>query len=117
MGHSLVVTAALEGEAAEWVVDLYTEHAQEFGDADLFLESLRDHFKDVTQAQLVEGEILALKKRGRLVADYVQEFCRITSKLRPWLEWLLIHHLKADLDHTLHQACAYRGFSHQFNER
>lgn len=69
---------------------------------------LQDRFEDMTRAQRAEGEILALKQRGRLVADYVQEFRWIAGKLWLWLERLLVHHFKAGLDCTLRQACAYR---------
>ncbi|KAG8139915.1 hypothetical protein E2320_002652 [Naja naja] len=42
------VTVALDGEVADWVADLYSDNAQEFGDVNLLLEALKCHF-DVTQ--------------------------------------------------------------------
>lgn len=60
----VAVTAALEGEVVEWVVDLHTEHAQELADAGLFLEAQWIHFKDGTRAQRAEGKLLVLTQRA-----------------------------------------------------
>lgn len=40
--------AGLQGEAMEWVADLYSDHARELADASLFLEALQTHFEDVS---------------------------------------------------------------------
>lgn len=70
----VTVMVTLEGEAAEWVADLHTEHAWELADAGLFVE--------VLQVQRAEGELLALTQRSQAVAEYVCEFCQVASKLR-----------------------------------
>lgn len=38
----MVITAVMEGEAADWVADMYEEHAKELGDLGLFLATLQD---------------------------------------------------------------------------
>lgn len=52
-----MVTAALEGEATDWVADLYSKNVWELGDASLLLEALQDRFKDVTQTQQPKGNL------------------------------------------------------------
>lgn len=69
----VAVLAVLEGEAAEWVANLHSEHARELANVGLFLETLRALFEDGSQAQQAEGELLSLK-RGRLAKEYVHEF-------------------------------------------
>lgn len=66
------ITAGLQGEAAAWAADLYSDHAPELGDAGLFLEALHARFEDTARLQRAEAEILSLKQRGRPAADYVR---------------------------------------------
>lgn len=84
----MAVAAVMEGEAADWVTDLYNEHGRELGDIGLFLVALREQFEDTTMAQRAEGELLAARQRGRPVADYIREFRRLSGKLRGWPELL-----------------------------
>lgn len=86
------------------MVDLHSEHTHELGDTGLFLEALRDRFKDV------------IRQRGRSVADYVRDFCQVVGKLRAWPERLLVHHFRVGLDRTLCQACAYWDLPHRLND-
>lgn len=90
----VAVTAMLEGEAAEWVADLHSEHARELPDAGLFLEALRVRFEDRFHAQRAEGELLSLKQRGHLALEYVWEFCWVAGRLWAWLERLLVHQFR-----------------------
>lgn len=60
----VAITTILTGEAADWVADLHSDHAQELTDVGMFLEGLRAHFKDDTRTQQAEGELVSLKQRG-----------------------------------------------------
>lgn len=53
----MAVMTVMEEEAADWVADLYGEHAEELG---LFLATLQERFEDTTRTQQVEGELLAV---------------------------------------------------------
>lgn len=108
----VAVTAVLEGEAAEWVADLHSEHAWEMADAGLFLEALRAHFEDMSRAHRA-GELLLLKQRGRPALDYIREFRWVAGRLRGWPERLLVHQFRGGLDRDLRQACVYPGISHR----
>lgn len=70
----MAVTAVLTREVADWVASLHSDHAQELVNVGLFLEALRERFEDESRAQLAEGELVALKQRGRPAKDYVWEF-------------------------------------------
>ncbi|KAK9396222.1 Retrotransposon-derived protein PEG10 [Crotalus adamanteus] len=93
----VVVTAGLHGKAAEWVADLYSNHARELANASLFLEALHSHFEDLSRAQQAERELLALKQRGRSAADYVCEFQQVAGQLHDWF------HVVTDLDASLEE--------------
>ncbi|ETE60848.1 Retrotransposon-like protein 1, partial [Ophiophagus hannah] len=95
----MAVAAVMEGEAADWVADLYAEHSQELGDVGLFLDALRMTFEHHTQAQQAEGEIFEARQRGRPV--------RLAGKLSGWPEQLLVHQFKAGLDQALRWAYVY----------
>lgn len=64
----------LEGEAADWITDLYSKHGRELGDTALFLAALWEWFENNTRAQQAEGELLTVQQRGKPVADYIREF-------------------------------------------
>lgn len=85
------------------------EHARELTNVGMFLEGLRARFEDETRAQSAEGEIAAIKQRGRSSKEYVREFRKITGRLRAWPKRLLIHQFHMGLDRDLRQACVYRG--------
>lgn len=105
----VAVTARLQGEAASWAADLYSDHTRELGDSGLFLEALRTRFEDVSQVQRAEAEVVGLRQCGRPIVDYVREFHQVASKLRSWPECLLVHHFRAGLDGPLRRACIVRG--------
>ncbi|KAK9395586.1 hypothetical protein NXF25_018947 [Crotalus adamanteus] len=105
----VAVTAGLQGEAAEWAADLYSDHARELADAGLFLEALRSWFEDVSRIQRAEAEILVLKQQGWSAAEYIREFWWVAGRLHFWPECLLVHQFQADLDQDLHQACVFHG--------
>ncbi|XP_039197259.1 malonyl-CoA-acyl carrier protein transacylase, mitochondrial isoform X1 [Crotalus tigris] len=105
----MAVSAGLQGEAAAWAADLYSDHARELANTGLFLDALRAHFEDITRAQHAEAELLALRQHGRRATDYVREFRRVAGRLRSWPERLLVHQFRAGLDRELHQACVLRG--------
>lgn len=56
------VTAALEGEAVDWVMALYSQNTRKLADASLLLETLQDCFEDVTRAQLAKGDLMLLNQ-------------------------------------------------------
>lgn len=70
----VAVMGVLTREAANWVTDLHSDHAQELTDLGLFLEVLRVRFEDDIQVQITEGELVALRQRGCPAKDYVKEF-------------------------------------------
>lgn len=55
------VATNVEGEAAEWVTQLYDENASELGNINVFLQELRTRFEDESQALPAEIEIHKLK--------------------------------------------------------
>lgn len=105
----LAVAAVMEGKVAEWVANLYSDHAGEVRDVGLFLAALQEHFEDSTQVQQAEGEPLTTKQRGRPLVEYIREFRRLAGKVRGWPERLLVHQFKTGLDRVLRQACVTRG--------
>ncbi|ETE72977.1 hypothetical protein L345_01188, partial [Ophiophagus hannah] len=64
----------LEGEAAEWLTQLHDEDTPELGNINTFLQELRARFEDDSQALQATVEIHELKKKGRPIKEYVQEF-------------------------------------------
>lgn len=46
---AMVVGAVMDGEVAEWVTDLYNDHAGELGDISLFFSALQEWFEDSTR--------------------------------------------------------------------
>ncbi|KAK9401689.1 hypothetical protein NXF25_010045 [Crotalus adamanteus] len=105
----VAVTACLQGEAAAWAADLYSDQARELTDVGLFLEALRARFDDPTRLQRAEAQIVGLKQRGRPVKTYIREFQKAAGRLRSWPDRLLIHHFQAGLDSDIRRACAVRG--------
>lgn len=103
----VAVTMVLTGEAVDWVADLHSEHARELTNVGMFLESLMGRFEDETRTQGVEGEIAAIKQRGRSAKEYIKEFKKIAGRLRVWPERLLVHQFHMGLDRELRQACIY----------
>lgn len=77
----VAVTAVLQGEAAEWVADLRSDHARELADAGLFLEVLCTCFEDVSHVQCAKRELMAMKQQGWSVVEYVWEFWQVASRL------------------------------------
>ncbi|KAK9395784.1 RTL1: Retrotransposon-like 1 [Crotalus adamanteus] len=105
----VAVTAGLQGEAAAWAADLYSDHAQELADVGLFLDALKTRFEDPSQVQRAEAELLGLRQRGRPVREYIREFQRVAGRLHSWPQRLLVHHFRAGLDSELCRACVVRG--------
>lgn len=101
----MVVAVVMEGEAFEWLANLYSDHAAELGDMGLFLSTLQKRFEANTRAQQAEGDLLKVKQRGRPISKYIKEFRWLIGKVRGWPERLVVYHLKAGLDWTLWQAC------------
>lgn len=56
------MAAVMEGEAAYWVADLYSDHAGELGDIGLFLSALQEKFEDNARMEQAEGELLAVRQ-------------------------------------------------------
>lgn len=85
----IAVTTVMEGKAAEWVADLYSDRAIELGDLGLFLSALQERFEDNTRAQQAEGESLKVKQRGRPVKDYIQDVKRLARETSnpPFSSW------------------------------
>lgn len=42
----MCVAAVMEGKVADWVTDLYSDHAGELGDIGLFLSALQERFEN-----------------------------------------------------------------------
>lgn len=91
------------------MADLHSDQAQELMDVSLFLEGLRARFEDDTRVQVAEGELIALKQRGRPAKKFVKEFKRLAGWVRAWPEHMLVHQFHLGLDRELRQACVYRG--------
>lgn len=68
-------------QRAEWVANLYGDHAMELGDVGLFLSALQERFKDNTRVQQAEGDMLKVKQRGRPVSEYIREFRWLVGKV------------------------------------
>lgn len=67
----MAITAVMEEKVVDWVADLYGEHTEELGDLSLFLAALQERFEDTTSSQQAEGELLAVRQRGRPVKEYI----------------------------------------------
>lgn len=80
----MTVSAIMEGEAAAWVVDLYSKHAGELGDIGLFLSAMQERFEDNTRLQQVEGDLLAVRQRDRPVGAYIKDFRNLARKVQGW---------------------------------
>ncbi|XP_013926037.1 PREDICTED: uncharacterized protein LOC106552320, partial [Thamnophis sirtalis] len=104
----MAVIAVMDGGAADWVADLYGDHAVELGDIGLFLMPLRERFES-SRIQQAEAELRATRQQGKPVAEYIREFRCLASKVRMWPERLVAHDFKVGLQQTLHLACIYRG--------
>ncbi|XP_039196943.1 uncharacterized protein LOC120306935 isoform X2 [Crotalus tigris] len=105
----VAVTASLQGEAAAWAADLYSDQARELADVGLFLDALKTRFEDPTRLQRAEAQLVNLRQRGRPVQEYIREFQKVAGKLRSWPDSLLIHHFRNGLDTNIRQACIIRG--------
>ncbi|KAK9408175.1 hypothetical protein NXF25_006949 [Crotalus adamanteus] len=105
----VAVTASLQGEAAAWAADLYSDQARELADVGLFLDALKTRFEDPTRLQRAEAQLVNLRQRGRPVQEYIREFQKVAGRLRSWPDSLLIHHFRTGLDTNIRQACIIRG--------
>ncbi|KAK9412177.1 hypothetical protein NXF25_003352 [Crotalus adamanteus] len=105
----VAVTASLQGEAAAWAADLYSDQARELADVGLFLDALKTRFEDPTRLQRAEAQLVGLRQRGRQVQEYIHEFQKVAGRLRSWPDRLLIHHFRTGLDTDIRRACIVRG--------
>ncbi|XP_039196604.1 uncharacterized protein LOC120306793 [Crotalus tigris] len=105
----VAVTASLQGEAAAWAADLYSDQARELADVGLFLDALKTRFEDPIRLLRAEAQLVGLRQGGRPVQDYIREFQKVAGRLRSWPDSLLIHHFRTGLDTTIRQACIVRG--------
>lgn len=64
------------------VTSLHDEDTPVLGNIDVFLEELRDRFKDESHPLQAEVEICNLKQRGQPAKQFVQEFWRVTCRIR-----------------------------------
>ncbi|KAK9402123.1 RTL1: Retrotransposon-like 1 [Crotalus adamanteus] len=112
----VAVTASLQGEAAAWAADLYSNHARELVDIGLFLDALKTRFEDPTRLQRAEAQLVGLRQRGRPVQDYIRDFPKVAGRLRSWPDRLLVHHFRTGLDIDLRRACVVRGIAGRLSE-
>ncbi|KAK9397281.1 hypothetical protein NXF25_020642 [Crotalus adamanteus] len=105
----VAVTASLQGEAAAWAADLYSDQARELADVGLFLDALKTRFEDPTRQLRAKAQLVGLQQKGRPVQEYIREFQKVAGRLRSWPDSLLIHHFRTGLDTTIRQACIVRG--------
>ncbi|KAK9395445.1 retrotransposon-derived protein PEG10 [Crotalus adamanteus] len=111
-----VIGANLEGEASEWLNNLYSEQALELEDPHLFLLGLRERFEDPSIGLKAAGQIHKIKQAGRPALEYVREFRKMAGRVEGWPEQSLIHHFIEGLDDHLSQACIYREVPDRLQE-
>ncbi|KAK9395824.1 retrotransposon-derived protein PEG10 [Crotalus adamanteus] len=111
-----VIGANLEGEASEWLNNLYSEQALELEDPHLFLLGLRERFEDPSIGLKAAGQIHKIKQAGRPALEYVREFRKMAGRIEGWPEQSLIHHFIEGLDDHLSQACIYREVPDRLQE-
>ncbi|KAK9395050.1 Retrotransposon-derived protein PEG10 [Crotalus adamanteus] len=110
-----IVQSALDGPAADWVVNLHDSNAPELSNFNRFMSSLRRRFEDPLADRKARERITTMKQGKRPVAEYTQEFRAIASKLN-WPEDILLGHFKDGLNYDLYDACLPRGDPHQLEE-
>ncbi|XP_039191766.1 UDP-GlcNAc:betaGal beta-1,3-N-acetylglucosaminyltransferase-like protein 1 isoform X1 [Crotalus tigris] len=112
----VAVTSSLQGEAAAWAADLYSDQARELADVGLFLDALRIRFEDPTRLQWAEAQLVGLRQRGRPAKDYIREFQKLAGRLRSWPDRLLVHHFCNGLDNEIRRACIVRGIGGRLSD-
>ncbi|KAK9391861.1 Retrotransposon-derived protein PEG10 [Crotalus adamanteus] len=106
-----IVQSALDGPAADWVVNLHDSNAPELSNFNRFMSSLRRRFEDPLADRKAHERIKTMRQGKRPVAEYTQEFRAIASKLN-WPEDILLSHFKDGLNYDLYDACLPRGDPH-----
>ncbi|KAK9400665.1 hypothetical protein NXF25_011379 [Crotalus adamanteus] len=112
----VAVTSSLQGEAAAWAADLYSDQARELADVGLFLDALRTRFEDPTRLQWAEAQLVGLRQRGRPAKEYIREFQKLAGRLRSWPDRLMVHHFRNGLDNEIRRACIVRGIGGRLSD-
>lgn len=69
-----IVTLALEGAAANWIVTLHNADAPELWNFNCFMTALWHRFEDPHPDQKARDRIKTIKQGRQLVAEYTKEF-------------------------------------------
>lgn len=77
------------------------------------MAALQERFEDDTRSLQAEGDLLAIRQRGRPIKEYIRDFRHLAGKVHRWPERLLVHQFKGGLERTLQQACMCWGLLHR----
>lgn len=103
-----VVTLALEGAAASWMVTLHNANAPELRNFNRFMTALRQRFEDPLADRKARDRIKNAQQGRRRVAEYTEEFRNLAYRL-DWPECVLVTYFKDGLNDDLYTACVARG--------
>ncbi|XP_060541565.1 zinc finger protein 213-like [Pantherophis guttatus] len=110
-----VVTLALEGAAARWMVTLHNANAPELWNFDHFMTALRRRFEDPLADRKARDRIKVVRQGRRPVAEYTEEFWDLACRVH-WPEDILVSCFKDGLSDDLYNACVARGAPNDLHE-
>lgn len=105
-----MVSLALEGAAARWMITLHNANAPELRNLNCFMTVLRWQFKDLVADQKARGCIRTIRQERRLAAEYTKEFWDLACCL-DWPEDILVSCFEDGLNDNLYTACVMWGVS------
>lgn len=103
------VTRALEGEAADWVMTLRDNDAEELHNFSFFMMALRQWFKDPLADWRARTRIRTIKQRRHSIVAYIQEFQGLASWFIDWSQEMLIDYFREGLKRDVFYTCLSQG--------
>lgn len=80
------VAGRLEGQAAQWLVQLYDCGARELRSLSAFMTALRARFEDPFRVDRAKAKFAAIQQGNRSVAEYVLEFRSVAAQIPDYPE-------------------------------
>lgn len=99
---------ALEGPAAQWMVNLHNDNALELRNLNHFMPILCKWFEYPLANRKSRDHIKTILQGRRGVAEYTQEFCELACRLTSWPQDILINCFKDGLSDEIYNTCVSR---------
>ncbi|XP_042299927.1 uncharacterized protein LOC121917880, partial [Sceloporus undulatus] len=103
------VAGRLEGQAAQWLVQLYDCRAPELQNLGAFMTALRARFEDPFRVDRAKTKFMTLQQGKRSVGEYVLEFRSVAAQIPDFPEPMLVRQFQDGLNSELLEWVLMRG--------